>query len=224
MRPSDGVSRHDWVWLTRTWEAHLRSGLDPIARAELGAWLDGGRPLVVTRRPPEDAPGDLRLGLALPGRRRIGVHLSQGAVSWRSSPPSLRQVLGDSPWAWREPLEWLAAITEALGVPTGVYGSLAWQHFAGRSEPAYLSPKSDLDLVFTPPSWAATERLLTELASCGSRFPAPSLDGEVILPDGGGVAWRELAMRPEKLLVKSLDRVELRPFATLAGLFAKRAA
>ena len=31
-------------------------------------------------------------------------------------------------------------------------------------------------------------------------------------------------MRPEKLLVKSLDRVELRPFATLAGLFAKRAA
>ncbi|KIL96713.1 Phosphoribosyl-dephospho-CoA transferase [Paramagnetospirillum magnetotacticum MS-1] len=224
MTPPDGLFRHDWVWLKRGWDRHLRTPLDKIARTEVGTWLDGGRPLVVTRRLPDDQPGDIRLGLALPGRRRIALHMAGQAIARHASPPGLRDVLTTAPLVWRDKLEWLAALTGALGVPTGVYGSLAWQHFACDGNMVYLTSGSDLDLVFRPSDLGSLERLLRELTACEAREQTPRLDGEIVLPDTSAVAWRELAALPEKLMTKSMDAVEMRPLAAIMALFQRRAA
>lgn len=224
MTRPDGLGRHDWVWLKRGWERYLRSALDPVSMGEVKAWLTEGRPLVVTRRRPDDPPGDLRLGLALPGRRRVAVHVSAQAIARHTPPPGLRDVLAAAPLVWRDKLEWLAAVTGALAVPTGVYGSLAWQHFARDGAMVYLTAGSDLDLVFRPSDWGAVGRLLRELTTCESRGQAPRLDGEIILPDGSATAWRELAAAPETLLTKSMDAVEMRSMAAIMALFRRRVA
>ena len=45
------------------------------------------------------------------------------------------------------------------------------------------------------------------------------IDGELVLPDGAGVNWRELAQsradRSDELLVKTMDGVEVRTRAAL---------
>ena len=224
MTPPDGLVRHDWVWLKRGWQRHLRSALDPIATGEAEAWLAGGRPLVVARRLPDDDAGDLRLGLALPGRRRVTVHVAGQAIARHAPPPGLRDVLAAAPLGWRDQMEWLAAITGALAVPTGVYGSLAWQYFAQDGGMAYLTAGSDLDLLFHPSHWGAVERLLRELGRYESMFKAPRLDGEIILPDASAVAWREFVSGADKVLTKSMDCIELRPMAAIMALFPRRAA
>ena len=214
--------RHDWVWLRQDWQRHLRSPLEPLAHAELTDWLAGERPLVVTRRLPGDSLDDLRLGLARPGRWRIALHLSVNAIARLSLSPSPLEVLGDAPGDWRERLDWLVALGCEQRVPMGVYGSLAWQHFAGSANGQYLTCQSDLDLLFMPSSWTAVERLVKELTASEGCLPGPRLDGEIILPDGGGIAWRELAARPPTVLVKTIDSVELRPFAAVPLLFERR--
>lgn len=224
MMPPDGLGRHDWVWLKRGWDRHLRSSLDPVALGQVRNWLGAGRPLVVTRRQPEDQSGDLRLGLALPGRRRVAVHVAGQVVTRHASPPALRDVLTTAPVVWRDKLEWLAAMTGVLAVPSGVYGSLVWQHFASDEAMVYLTAGSDLDLVFRPADWGTVEDLLRELTACEAQEQAPRLDGEIILPDGSAVAWRELAAAPDKLLTKSLDTIEMRPMAAIMALFQRRAA
>lgn len=224
MHALDPFRRHDWVWLTAEWEAHLRTPLDPVGLAQVRTWLAGGRPLVVSRHWPGDQADGVRLGLALPGRRRIGLHLSAQAVSGRSLPPSIPEVRDSAPQSWWEVLDWLAALSLQLGMVSGVYGSLAWQHFAGAAEGGYLNEQSDLDLLFMPSSWQKTEMLVAALARYDGPCGHPRLDGEVILPDGGGIAWRELLGRPAEVLVKSMGHVELRPCATLPGAFDTRAA
>lgn len=224
MTPHDGPGRHDRVWLQPGWSHTLRTPLDPIARAQVQSWVDGGRPLVVTRRLPDDLPGDVRLGLALPGRRRVAVHVERQAIARHAPPPGLGDVLAMAPALWRGTLEWLAAMTEALAVPTGLYGSLAWQYAAQDEAMTYLTTGSDLDLLFRPSDWATVERLLRELTGHEARSETPRLDGEIVLPDGSAVAWRELAAAPDKILSKSLDSVALRPLAAIMALFPRRPA
>jgi phosphoribosyl-dephospho-CoA transferase len=43
----------------------------------------------------------------------------------------------------------------------------------------------------------------------------------VLLPDGGAVAWRELAARPARLMVKGPRDVTLRDHAAVAALFSE---
>jgi len=44
------------------------------------------------------------------------------------------------------------------------------------------------------------EQLLSELETLSEASREVRLDGEVLLPDGGAVAWRELASHPHRLL------------------------
>ena len=68
--------RHDWVRLGEDWERWLRTPLTAEDRDAVEGWRRRGLPLVVARRQPADAADDLRLGLSLPDKRRIGVHVA----------------------------------------------------------------------------------------------------------------------------------------------------
>jgi len=145
----------------------------------------------------------MRLGLALPSRRRVGVLVARDAiVGWRD-PPHLGAALAAAPTAWRLELRDLARRLDAIGVPPRVYGSMAWQHLAADPGLVYVTETSDVDLLVRPSSWRAADAALRVLAAAAEASVSPRLDGEVILPDGSGVAWRELAMPREQVLVKT---------------------
>ncbi|HVI52828.1 MAG TPA: malonate decarboxylase holo-[acyl-carrier-protein] synthase [Candidatus Sulfotelmatobacter sp.] len=224
MPKAERFQRHDWVWLDKTWPDQLIAPILPPTRYALDRWLEAGRPLVVARRLPGDGDDTLRLGLAQPNRGRLSLHLRQDALVSSTLSPSPSQVKSSSPEDWHETLDWLERLGRGTGTGIGVYGSLAWQHFADDPDLRFLSPSSDLDLLFRPAAWPSVERLLRELSGDGRHAPAPRLDGEIILPDGAGVSWRELAARPPRLLVKSMDEAALRPLAQVMSQFGRRAA
>src|SRR3954468_5937914 len=215
--PSDAPARHDWVQLGDGWGGELRSPLTAEDRGEVESWRRRGLPLVGARRQPSDGGDDLRLGLALPDKRRIGVHVAASAAVAHAGPPALAAALASAPAAWRPLLGAVARAADALGVPCRVFGSLAWQHLSGL---AYVRPGSDVDLLFAPRRWPTVEDLLAALERLGDPG-GPRLDGEILLPDGGAVAWRELASSPSKLLVKGPMDVTLRDRAAVAALFSE---
>lgn len=217
--PPDVWPRHGWVRLGEGWAGHLRSPLAEAERAEVGDWCAAGRPLVIARGRPGDVAGELRLGLATPDKRRIGLHVAAGAVAERLAPLPLAEAVEAAPEAWRPMLADLARRAQDLGAAAAVYGSLAWQHRTGLR---YVRPDSDIDLLFAPSDRWRLARLLDLLAETGDG--TPRLDGEILLPDGAAVAWRELAGRelagpPARLLVKGLADVALRDLASVLALF-----
>lgn len=182
--------------------------------AEVADWCRAGRPLVIARGRPEDRAGELRLGLATPDKRRIGLHVAAEAVADRLDPLPLAEAVESAPQAWRAMLAELVRRAQVLGVRPAVYGSLAWQQRTGL---AYVRPDSDIDLLFAPRDRRQLEGLLDLLAAMGEG--SPRLDGEILLPDGAAVAWRELAGRPDRLLVKGPAEVSLRDLPSVLALF-----
>ena len=142
--PPDAPVRHDWVQLGEGWEGHLRSPLTAEDRDEVEGWRWRGLPLVVARRQPADGEDDLRLGLALPDKRRLGVHVAASAAVAHADPPALTAALASAPEAWRPRLGAVVRLANELGAPARVFGSLAWQHLSGLR---YLRPDSDVDLL-----------------------------------------------------------------------------
>ena len=96
-----------------------------------------------------------------------------------------------------------------------VFGSLAWQYLTG--EP-YVSDRSDVDLLWRPSDIGELRQGMEMLLDWEGRFGL-RVDGEIELPDGTAVAWRELAMGPRTVLVKATAGVALRPLAELLRLF-----
>ncbi len=179
-------------------------------------WWAQGRSFVVARGDVSDTDEDLRLGLALPDKRRVCLHVGREAALSSRPPPTLGEVLRSAPVSWRSLLRRIHFLGETLGVPVGVFGSLAWEYLSGVK---YVRPDSDVDVLFAPTRWADVERLLSELDAV-SRAPGEvRLDGEVLLPDGGAVAWRELASRPHRLLVKGPRGAGLRGWKEITALF-----
>lgn len=210
-------ARHTLVWLRADWRAALRA---PLAQADADAiarWQRRGLPLIAARRCATDAVDTLRLGLALPGRRRIGVALAAAARECETPPPPLAAALASAPPDWRAPLAGLAALAADTGTDCRVYGSLAWQHLSGD---AYLTTGSDVDLLFAPTDRTGLERLLLALGGSDGYRPAPRLDGELRLPDGADLAWRELLALPPKLLAKTATGVGWRSLASVFGAWA----
>jgi phosphoribosyl-dephospho-CoA transferase len=79
-----------------------------------------------------------------------------------------------------------------------------WQVLTGE---CYLTARSDLDLCW-PVSEAQQAQTLVEELRHIEATSSVRLDGELRLPDGGGVAWREFADRcVDEVLVKTLDGV-----------------
>jgi phosphoribosyl-dephospho-CoA transferase len=189
------------------------------ARPELSAellvsgWAARRWPLVQRRRLCGDPPGEVPLGLPLPpsyGKRRIAFSLPEAGVSDFAPPPCLQDCMASGPPHWQTTL----AALLALDSETRCFGGLAWQRLTGL---AYLSPQSDLDLIWgMPPN---LPEFLDGLRQIADAAPMP-IDGEINGPNGA-VQWRELASGAEMLAVKQENAVALLPRAAwLEGVAA----
>jgi phosphoribosyl-dephospho-CoA transferase len=224
MRQVEQCCRHDWVYLSDDWRQKLAAPIAAEDEDALARWVSTRRPLVVARRQENDAPGLLRLGLALPGKRRVSVAILAEAVELRRRPPYLLDVVDAGAAFWPEAVRELAAMVARNAPDTRVFGSLAWQFFAADPAYAYVTPASDIDLLLVPTQVARLAAIIAMLQNFESRWPAPRLDGEIALPGGDFVAWREFAARPKKILVKGADKVSLRPIDDIDALLSARAA
>ncbi|MEH3087570.1 MAG: malonate decarboxylase holo-[acyl-carrier-protein] synthase [Xylophilus ampelinus] len=122
------------------------------------------------------------------GRRRIALlAAADGIARWGDfgGPESVAVLL---PAAARPDWERLGAELRALGVDAGVYGSHGWQALTGED---YLHPGSDLDLLLPVPDADRADRVAALLDAAPQGGALPRLDGELALPGGAAVAWRE---------------------------------
>ncbi|MBN8226624.1 malonate decarboxylase holo-[acyl-carrier-protein] synthase [Corallococcus macrosporus] len=208
--------RHDWVYLGAGWAEHLRTPLLPDVVVHATAWREQGRPFAVARQDMPDKDDELRLTLTLPDRRHLSLHLALPAVERRLPPPTVEEARPSAPETWGPALDDVTALGTALDLTVGVFGSLAWQH---RSGVPFVRPLSDVDLLFAPARWSDVERLLFGLEAVSRRHSVVRLDGEVLLPDGGAVSWRELALEPERIWVTGPRGATTRTLRELRALF-----
>ena len=212
------LRRHDLLRPGRiAWDALLRRRPDLKGLPGVAEWAELGRSVIVRRRLPGDGAHDVTAALPLPpscGTRRIAICFPPGAELSALPPVLLRDVAAAAPDAWQQVIATLVAAGESIGVAPCVFGSLLWQHATGLP---YLTPQSDLDLLWPVADEAAAEALAQTLIRLDGSAPI-RLDGELVLPDGAGVNWRELAEAdvPEAtVLVKTMNGVGLRPKTAL---------
>jgi phosphoribosyl-dephospho-CoA transferase len=188
----------------------------------VGSWADREWPVIVRRRAEADGPALVPVGLPLPpaaGKRRITLLLPPEGVLQRSSPPFLRTAARVADPGWRSTIASLLAVGARAGVEPAAFGSLLWQHLTGL---AYLSPHSDLDLLWPVPAGFDVLSLLFSIAEVQRHGPL-GIDGEIIFPDGSAVNWRELwnahqTADQTTVLVKSMEGVRLLDIASLPGV------
>jgi phosphoribosyl-dephospho-CoA transferase len=167
--------------------------------------------VIVRRHAETDDPALIPVGLPLPpaaGKRRIALLLPPDGVLQRSS-PLLRAAARVADSGWRSTIASLLALGTRIGVELSAFGSLLWQHLTTRL--TYLSPHSDLDLLWPVPAGFDVLSLVFSIAEIQRDAPL-RIDGEVVFPNGSAVNWRELWMarcagdRPS-VLVKTMEDV-----------------
>ncbi|MCJ2070217.1 malonate decarboxylase holo-[acyl-carrier-protein] synthase [Methylobacterium sp. J-030] len=214
---SGTFGRHDLVRVDPSaWAAWLKTRPDLTGLRQLDGWADAGRPLIVRRRVPGEAGTAIPLGLPMPpadGKRRIGLALPAAALT-PMAPPDLSATREYAPAAWHATIAALLALGRGHGLAPRPFGSVLWQAVTGLT---YLGPTSDLDLLWPCPEPVSTG-LLDGLDAIAREAPM-RIDGEILLPDGTGLHWRELRDAPKggSILAKGLDGVTLRAVAGLRG-------
>ena len=186
----------------------------------LGSWADRGWPVIVRRRAEADDPDLVPVGVPLPpaaGKRRVALLLPPEGVLQRSSPPLLRAAARVADPGWRSTIASLLAVGARTGVEPAVFGSLLWQHLTVL---AYLSPHSDLDVLWPVPGGFDVSSLVFGIAEVQRAAPL-RIDGEIIFPDGTAVNWRELwnayrAGDRAAVLAKSMEGVRLLDITSLS--------
>jgi phosphoribosyl-dephospho-CoA transferase len=212
-------SRHDLVWLSpEGWKAVVAQA--PAADVEaIELWRRKDWPAIVRRSDVGTAEsatataGTVSLGIALQPngegiKRRIAMRAQLAHVTRRIPALPLRDALCAAPAAWLPALDALNSDLPGLRV----YGSLALQALTGLR---YLTESSDIDLLASPLTTAELAAAIELLATHAAGLP---LDGEIVFPDGGAVAWKEWrnATRDKaRVLVKSIDAVRLADTASL---------
>ena len=204
------------------WDAMLqnRPGLAEVPL--MAGWARFGRPVIVRRRLPGEGSTDIPAAVPLPpshGKQRIAVSFPPDAALAALPPVLLRDAAPVAPAGWQPVIAVLVAIGEGIGIEPHVFGALLWQYLTGLP---YLSARSDLDLLWCISDKSNAESLIQPLTRLDAAGPI-RLDGELLLPDGAGVNWREFAQADgasAMVLTKTLDGVEARPrselFRTLA--------
>lgn len=194
------LRRHDLAWID--------PGIDPgsIISTHVGATLEWIRllhPLVVTRQPAIEGDA-IALGYTLaPGRKRIALTVPRSGIIHRARPLLLDDAIGHAPEDWHAGMQRVQEICDSAGAVARVYGSLSTQAFTGEN---CLSRESDLDLLLECNEHTRFEELLQALESVRH----PRLDGEILMPSGWAVAWREL-LNAKSVLAKSDSEVRLFP-------------
>jgi len=214
------LRRHDLLRAEPlAWDAMLRclpglGNLPLVADWALREW-----PVIVRRRMAGDVAGNVPAALPLPpvhGKRRLAFSFSSGAAVVVLPPVLLRDAAPAAPTEWQPLIAALIDLGEAVGVTPRVFGALLWEHATGLP---YLTARSDLDLLWSISDERSAALLVEGLLRLDAGGPI-RLDGELELPDGAAVNWRELAQsvanQGDELLVKTMDGVEVR---TKAGLF-----
>jgi phosphoribosyl-dephospho-CoA transferase len=206
--------RHELLTVAPSlWRSELASRPAVAAAPFLAAWADNGWPVVVRRRMAGDSPEGVPVGVPLPpaaGKMRIALTVPEQAVLERSSPSSLLAVAHAADLAWEPTIRALVALGARYAVSPAAFGSLLWQYQTGLP---YLMARSDLDVLWRIPADCEIGALVTGIAAVERGAPM-RIDGEIVLPDGEGVNWRELHMAleqdgPRQVLAKSISGVRL---------------
>ena len=232
-------ARHDLVWLGAEGWRQALAGAPAEAQAALAAWQQAGWPAVVRRADADLAPGEVAIGIPLPpragdGRKlRVACRVAAAVLVRHQRPLPLAQAAAQFEAqstvqfsaqfqemlpGWRYALSELAQQAGARMLDVRVYGSAALQVLTGQR---YLTASSDIDLLLHPRSRAELEEGLALLRTYAARLP---LDGEIVLPGGRAVPWKEWAAALDgaagtRVLVKEMTRVSLAmPDALLASL------
>ncbi len=158
------------------------------------------------------------IGVPLPplaGKQRVSLLIPPEGILQSSLPPSLH------------------AMTEVADLRLAIHDRCAcchrrtercrarglWQHLTGL---AYLTPHSDLDVLWPIPPGLAVRSLVCSIAAVQREAPV-RIDGEIIFPNGSAVNWRELwnahqAADQATVLAKTIEGVEILDLATLAHM------
>ncbi len=154
----------------------------------------------------------IAVGLALPpahGKRRIALCVAAHDIVRRTSPLLLADALAHAPAQWRPALAQLDAAAKDIDIELRVFGSLAWQALSGLT---YLTPQSDIDLLWHPQSHMQLQQGIALLESW-ERDHGLRADGEVLFGAGSAVSWREWATLKsgddKRVLVKRISSAEL---------------
>jgi phosphoribosyl-dephospho-CoA transferase len=182
----------------------------------LRKWFAAGRPAMVARRHGDEPADFVRLGVALPGKRRLSLAVHPSRIAHSRAPLSLPEVMKACPAEWAASLQLLNSLTLRTQLQPGVYGSFAWQAL---TRECYVDESSDIDLLWAPASAAEVDTVITVLTEW-ERCTQRRADGEVLMPNGGAVCWRELAGASRHVLVKSQSTVALRSRADVLAQFA----
>ena len=181
-------------------------------------WARLDRPVIVRRRMVGDLADSVPAGLPLPpchGKRRLAFSFSSDAAITALPPVLLREAARTTPTEWRPVVAALLDLGDSIQIAPRVFGALLWQHATGLP---YLSVRSDLDLIWSISDERTALSLVERLLRLDAESPV-RIDGELELPDGAGVNWRELAQSfagpGDDLLVKTMDGVEVRTRAAL---------
>lgn len=204
------LRRHTLVWLP----PQAAQAVAPAQAARVSAWFGQGHPAIVARRPPATPADSLQLGVPLPpaeGKQRVAVRAPAAAVLRVAPPPSLAQTIASAPAAWRPALAALAHQAEAIELVPRVFGAFCWQALTGL---AYVHETSDLDLLWEIGSVAQADAIVALLHDWEQRHRRRA-DGELRLPDGRAVNWREYAGGAARVLVKTEDDARLIARTTL---------
>jgi phosphoribosyl-dephospho-CoA transferase len=213
------LHRHDLLCVEPSaWEAMLGCHPSLTDLPLVADWARLDRPVIVRRRMDGDCVDGVPAALPLPpncGKRRLAFSFASGTAVVALPPVLLCDAAPTAPSAWRPIVAALLDLGKAGGITPRVFGALLWQHATGLP---YLTARSDLDLLWS----ISDERTAALLVEGLLRLDADSpvrLDGELELPDGGAVNWRELAQSGAhlggELLVKTMDGVEVRTRAAL---------
>jgi phosphoribosyl-dephospho-CoA transferase len=213
------LRRHDLLRADpAAWDAMLRRHPGIADLPLVADWARLDRPVIVRRRMVGDFADSVPAALPLPpchGKRRLAFSFSSDAAITGLPPVLLRDAARTGPAEWRAVIAALLDFGGAIKVMPRVFGALLWQYTTGLP---YLSAQSDLDLLWPISDERTALSLVEKLLRLDAESPV-RLDGELELPDGAGVNWRELAQNrvdpSDELLVKTMEGVEVRTRAAL---------
>ena len=226
--------RHDLAYLSASGWQQVREQLGSTGLDAARQWQLAGWPAIVRRNEPAivgqidaglAADEKISLGIALPPRldgskQRLSLNVSMQHIVSVQKPLDLADAILQAPPHWRQELGALDSAAKEIDISLQLFGSLAMQSLTGLP---YLTPKSDIDILFRPDSSAQMQAGLGLLSDFGHSLP---LDGELVFPDAQAVAWKELAgyaanrnMGAMRVLSKSLHGVSLQSIASLLAIF-----